>query len=238
MVDPVWLKEVTCGACGAKFKTQKFRSGSVKVLSVDTDFNKVVEGPVNPIYYAVTTCPECNYSARNEDFENQKLEYHPNIVKLALAIKEAKKNHRFPEGLRLTAEEAVKKHVLAITFYKQFKPDNPLTIAGLYMHIAWIFREMKEKDKEVEAMFGALEYYVKTYEKGHQIPEKLGVPGILYLIGELCRLIGNNEEAVQWFSRTVSNREIKSFPSVEHMARESWEKINEEKKRGQSPPKT
>ena len=44
------------------------------------------------------------------------------------------------------------KHLLTITFAKHYKPEDPLTIAGLFMHIAWIYRDSgeKEKDKEVK----------------------------------------------------------------------------------------
>jgi uncharacterized protein len=230
LVDPVWLKEVECKACGAKFKSQRVRSGSIRAVSVDTDFGKKYEG-INPVYYAITTCPQCNYSARNDDFEKQALEYHPEIVKIALAIKGSNKNHVFPETERLSPEDAVKKHLLAISFYKHFKPENPLTIAGLYMHISWIYRENNLTDKETEYMKLAQEYYIKTYEKGTQIPEKIGEPGIAYLIGEIYRKQGNFNEAVQWFSRTVKGDLIKNFPQIEQMARDAWEKINEEKKK-------
>jgi len=228
--EPVWLKEVECKACGRKFITPRLRLTSLRVKSGASDFHKVYEG-LSPILYAVTSCPDCNYSARNEDFDKQELHYHPEVVKMAQAIKQSGKNHVFPEAKEISPEEAVKKHLLAISFYKHYKPENPNTISGLYMHVAWIYRENNNNEKEKEFMAHALEHYIKTFEKGHYIPEKLGEPGIMYLIGELNRLLGNNNEAVKWFSRALQSTHITNFPGIENMAREAWEKITEEKRK-------
>lgn len=229
MTNPIWLKEVKCPACDTVFKTARVRPSALKIKKGEADFHKVYED-LCPLLYAVTSCPYCNYSARNDDFDGKTLEYHPEILKLAIAIKDSKKNLKFPETKETDMETAVKKHLLAITFAKQYKPEDPLTIAGLYMHIAWMYRENGNTEKDLEYQKMALDYYVKTFEKGSHIPEKLGEPGILYLIGELNRVLGNDNEAVTWFSRVVKNSQIKNFPNIENLARDAWEKITEKKK--------
>jgi len=226
----LWLKEVKCPACDAAFKTARVKASSLKVKGIDTDFHKTYED-VKPMLYAVTVCPECNFAARNDDFDKAMLDYQKEVIQIALAVKAAKKNVRFAETFETNTEEAVKKHLLAVTYAKHFKPENPNTIAGLYMHITWMYREDGNTDKEKEYMLKALEYYVKTFEKGTFIPEKIGEPGIIYLIGELNRLLGNNNEAVQWFSRGVRHDHIGNFPNIEHLIRDAWEKITEEKRK-------
>ncbi len=232
MSDPVWLKEVKCPACDSVFKTPRIRSTHLRVKLGEPDFHKVYEG-VNPLLYAVTVCPECNFSQRNDDFDKVTLEYHPEILRIAQAIKKSGKNIRFPEKVETDTDTAVKKHLLAITFYRHWKPENPLMIAGLYMHIVWLYREAGMSDLEKQYMPLALEYYIKTYEKGFQIPEKIGVPGIMYLIGELNRMMGKNTEAVNWFSRVIKHDTIENFPNIENLAREAWEKVTEERKKAQ-----
>jgi uncharacterized protein (DUF2225 family) len=240
MTEPIWIKEVKCPACDAVFKTARVKPSALKVKAGEADFHKIYEN-INPLLYAVTSCPNCNYSARNDDFDDKTMEYHPEIVKLAMAIKDSKKNIRFQETKEIDIETAVKKHLLAITFAKQYKPMDPLTVAGLYMHIAWMYREQGNKDKDLEYQKFALEYYIMTFEKGSHIPEKIGEPGIIYLIGELNRVLGNYSEAVTWFSRVVKHDQISNFPNIENLARDAWEKITEEKRKNQnqdSSPKT
>jgi len=232
MSEAIWFKEVKCAACDAVFKTPRIKSTHLKVKLGESDFHKVYEG-INPILYAVTVCPECNYAQRNDDFDKITLEYHPEIIQIAKAIKASGKNVKFPEGADISVELAVKKHLLAITFYKHWKPENPLAIAGLYMHIVWMYREEGNREKELEFIPHALEYYIKTFEKGLQIPEKIGVPGIMYLIGELNRMLGKYPEAVNWFSKAVKADGIDNFPNIEHLARDAWEKITEEKRKSQ-----
>jgi uncharacterized protein (DUF2225 family) len=228
MGEPLWLKDVKCPACDHAFKTPRVKPSALKVKSSDSDFHKVYED-IHPLFYAVTVCPVCNYGARNDDFDSKTLEYHPEIIKLSSAIRESGKAVNFPEIKEIDADMAVKKHLLTITFAKYFKPEDPLTIAGLYMHVTWIYRENGNKEKEMEYLKYALEYYIKTFEKGSHIPEKIGEPGILYLIGELNRMLGSNNEAVQWFSRALKSSQIVNFPNIENLTRDAWEKITEEK---------
>jgi uncharacterized protein (DUF2225 family) len=230
MSDPLWLKDVKCPACDAAFKTVRVKSSALKVKSIDTDFHKTYEG-VSPLLYAVTVCPECNFAARNDDFDKAQIAYQKEVLALSKAIKSSGKNVRFPEETKTDSEEAVKKHLLAIAFARHFKPENPNTISGLYMHIVWLYREEGNHERELEYMNKALEYYIKTFEKGTFVPEKIGVVGIMYLIGEMYRMLGNYNDAVMWFSRTVKNKEIEGFPNIEHLTRDAWEKINEEKRK-------
>lgn len=230
MGEPIWLKDVKCPACDAVFKAPRIKPSALKVKSGEPDFHKIYEG-INPLLYAVTACPECNYSARNDDFDTKTMEYHPEILKIASAIRESKKNIKFPQTKEIDVETAVKKHLLAITFARHYKPEDPLTIAGLYIHIAWMYREQGNKEKDMEYLKPALEYYVKTFEKGSHIPDKIGVPGIMYLAGELNRMLGNYNDAVLWFSRVVKNEQISNFPNIEHLSRDAWEKITEEKRK-------
>ncbi|MFP4467105.1 MAG: DUF2225 domain-containing protein [Candidatus Goldiibacteriota bacterium] len=231
-VDPIWFKEVECQACGAGQKVPRVRSSALKAKAVEPDFHKIYEG-VNPLLYAVTTCNTCNYSARNDDYDKQPLEYHAEIIKLALAVKNAKKNLVFPNNKEVPYEEAVKKHLLAITFYRHFKPTNPNTIAGLYMHITWMYREQGNEEKEKEYKEQAVKWYIETFERGVHIPEKIGLVGIMYLIGELKRQLGDNKEAVSWFAKIKQNEEIDAYPNIRNLVKDAWEKITEEKRKNQ-----
>jgi len=228
--DPIWFKEVKCQVCDAVHKAPRVKPSALKVKSIEADFHKVYE-KINPLLYAVTVCNQCNYAARNEDYDKVTLEYHKEIIDLAMAIKNSKKNVTFKNERAITYEEAVRKHLLAISFYKHFKPENPNTISGLYMHLVWMSREQKNSEKEKEYMQHALEYYIKTYEKGVHIPEKIGIPGITYLIGELYRKLGDRKEAVNWFARTCQSDEIDAYPNIRNLAKDAWELITEEKKK-------
>lgn len=229
-MEPVWLKKVICKACGKEFITPRIRTSTIKVKSIDSDFKKNYED-INPILYSITSCPECNYSARNEDFDKNELDYHPEIIKLALSIKEHKKNIRFPEDKNITIKQAEQKHILAITFYNCYKPPNFTVISGLYMHLAWIYRDIKDNKKEKEYLLLARDNYIKAYEKGNFIPETIGEPGIIYLIGEINRMLGNYTEAVQWFSKGIKHQDIRNYPNIERLIKDGWEKINEEKRK-------
>ncbi|MNI97829.1 hypothetical protein D3C73_1565510 [compost metagenome] len=50
---------------------------------------------------------------------------------------------------------------------------------------------------------------------------------LLYLIGELNRRVGNNHEAVKWFSRVINDKNIVDSAMI-HASREQWKLLREE----------
>ena len=62
--------------------------------------------------------------------------------------------------------------------------------------------------------------YKEYYEKGNKLPEKLGEPGVLYLIGEIERRLGHYREARTFYAKALSSKELEAFPNVEQLLRE------------------
>lgn len=66
----------------------------------------------------------------------------------------------------------------------------------------------------------AVKAYQEYHEKGGELPEKLGEPGILYLIGELYRRLGQYKEARTYYGRALTSKEIRLFPAIADMTRD------------------
>lgn len=220
MSTPLWNKKIKCPFCAKEFETTRLRSSVIKIKEKQTDFGSVYEGEC-AYFYTLTACPECTFTAQNKDFESVKPQYEPKIVEASKHIRESgkPKPNIFATG-SMTPETAVKRYELAIAFMKMRKYQDLGVMAGLYLHLVWIFRLMKETDKEKAAMAEAAKAYEEYFDKGSKLPDHLGEPGILYLIGELYRRRGLYKESRRFYERALASKEIKSFPQIAEMTRD------------------
>ncbi len=216
----LWNKKLACPFCNGEFETTRLRASAIRVKDKHSDFGSVFEGP-SPYFYAITACPHCSIAARNEEFEKFNAGYEPKLMEVCKKMKSSggAKHEAFHLG-ELSVEQAVKRHELAITMHQFRAHSDASELAGLYMHLAWIYRASGNAEGEKKAMASAAAAYQEFYEKGNKLPEKLGEPGILYLIGELNRRIGNAKEGRQYFSRALMSKELGAFPNIENMLRE------------------
>lgn len=219
MSAALWNKKLACPFCNAEFETTRLRASAIRIKEKFTDFGSGFEG-ISPYFYSITACPSCSIAARNEEFEKFMPGYEPKLMEVSKKLKGKAGNHEAFHVGELTAEQAVKRHELAITMHQFRAHSDAGELAGLYMHIAWIYRSNGNPEPERKALAQAAVAYQEFYEKGNKLPEKLGEPGILYLIGEINRRIGNVKEARSYFSRALTSKELGAFPNIENMLRE------------------
>ncbi len=220
MSTPLWNKNVKCPFCQFEFGTTRMRSSVIKIKEKMTDFGNIYDGEC-AYFYAVTVCPQCTFAALNKDFDSVRADYEPKVMEATKKIRQAnvKKPDIFMLG-SLTPEVAAKRHELAIAFTKMRTYSELGTLAGLCMHLVWIYRLSGNREKEMTAMAEAIKAYQEFHEKGGDLPEKLGEPGVLYLIGELYRRRAQYKEARAYYGRALSSKEIKLYPAIAEMTRD------------------
>ncbi len=227
MSTPLWNKKLKCPFCAFEFETTRMRSSAIRVLDKESDLGTIYEGEI-PFFYDVTACPNCTFAAQNKDFDTLRAQAEPKIMEASKKLRESKnKPDLFVIGT-LTPELAVKRHELALSFLK-IRAYKTLTIqAGLTLHLVWIFRLMKDTVREKEALGRAAQAYQELFDKGSNLPENLGEPGVLYLIGELYRRQGLLREGHRFFERALASKEIKAFPRFADMARDMMGIVKEQ----------
>lgn len=228
MSTPLWNKKLSCPFCNGEFETTRLRASVIRIKEKHSDFGTVYEG-YSPYLYSITACPHCSVAARNEEFEKFLPAYEPKLMEVSRRLKAGKHDTHdaFTLG-ELSVEQAVKRHELAIAMHKWRAHSDSGELAGLWMHVAWMYRAAGDPARERPALEAAAAAYQEYYEKGNKLPEKLGEPGILYLIGEINRRMGKAREARQYFSRALQSKELDAFPNIEHLVREGMLTAKEE----------
>jgi uncharacterized protein len=229
-MEPLYESKISCICCETTFMTTRVRPSFKKATAVDSDFCGHYAGGINPDFYVVRVCPSCGFASTENGLDKlndkQKNTYYERIGV------NWKGGQDF--GGARTAEQAMVTYKLAL-LSAQATDAKDRIIAGLLHHIAWLYRYEKNEQEEQRFLKFALEAYVRVYET-----EGVSVNNarLMFLIGELNRRIGENSEAIKWFSRVVNDKKIMDAAMI-RASREQWQLIreeSEEKRRGQASP--
>ena len=88
-----------------------------------------------------------------------------------------------------------------------FKKEKPISIAGLTLRIAWLYRDEQDSNEELRFMTMARDFYISSYSNGDYSGTQMSETRVLYMIAELSRRIGDEDEAVRGFSRVIERNE-------------------------------
>ncbi|MGQ9631307.1 MAG: DUF2225 domain-containing protein [bacterium] len=124
---------------------------------------------------------------------------------------------------------AIKSFLMASLCYQYRKVPYEVK-GGVFLRIAWLFREAGREDRERSFIERALENYTLAFETQSSISGKLGEDGLAYLIGELNRRLGNLMEAERFYAQVLVNRKARG--SIRRMAEDQMELLRNTRKEG------
>ncbi len=219
-------REYTCPVCRTTFKSFSVRSSATYVEEKESDFHVRYKG-VSPLHYSIIVCPVCEYAASNTTFAK---ELSLNMAEqLAVALSRLRSNDGTIYGEERDLDITLKAFQLAIRT-AQLKKVSPAELSGLLLAAGWITREMKNIDLEKVYVNEALKHYVEAFNNGSREIGNLNDLQATYLIGDLYRRCGEYREAISWFNKVISHKNIKNNPNVEKLARDGWALAREESK--------
>lgn len=215
--DFIFDKSYTCPLCDHDFKSKTVKTGKVKLVSTDTDLRPKYQN-VDSLKYDVVACPYCGYAALNRFF-SQLTSGQMKLIKANIA--EVYKPGP-PEGEILTYDDAIRKHKLTLlnTIVKKGKVSEK---AFICLKLGWLMRgkreSLPEDTKNYENVIQSLvkqenEFLMNAYEGFSEAYTKELFPlcgmdeiTVTYLLAELARRVGKNEEALRLISKVLTTRD-------------------------------
>jgi len=226
-ISPYYAKKIKCINCEHDFSTTKIRSRFIRVISHDADFKPVYHvNEVNPVFYNVSVCPLCGF-AFTEDFS---LYFAPQTKEEISRIITSKWIERSFGGMR-SSDKAIETYKLAY-LSALLKKEKSISIAGLTLRIAWIYRDIAQFANEKRFLSTARNYYLKSYSEGDYVGTQMSEARVLYMIAELASRIGDHEEAIRNFSRVMEQQDRTTDLQVIKLAKERWQEIKWGKEEG------
>lgn len=217
-MDPLYESKIVCICCETAFLTTRVRPSFKRASTVDSDFCGHYSNGINPDFYVVRVCPSCGFASTEHGLEKlndkQKQSYYERIGV----------NWKVQDfGGPRTAKQAMVTYKLAL-LTAQATGASDRIISGILHHIAWLYRYESNETEEQRFLKYALDAYIKVFETEGV---SLNNAKLMFLIGELNRRIGENNEAVKWFSRVVNDKKIMDAAMI-RACREQWQLIREE----------
>ncbi|MDT3699951.1 MAG: DUF2225 domain-containing protein [Thermincola sp.] len=230
--NPFFEQQKQCPVCNNKFTVTRVRSSACFVIQRETDFH-VKYRDLDPLLYSIWVCPNCQYANTDKEFVQDFKPHELERLKKGLSL--LKSEEPDLSGAR-TLPTALRALELAIRT-AMIRQAPAIVQAGLYLRSSWLMRDLGKTREEVKYAEQAKKLYQQSFEKewGH-VSAKMSDARIMYLIGELNRRMGNNEEAIKWFSRTMSAKAINLEPEIKRLVRDQWETAREDYKKLQLKP--
>ena len=210
ILNHLFDKQVICPVCDSHFKTKTVKSKSPRVMAKDSDFF-VRYSVANPYFYDVCICNSCGYAAMKSDFE--KLKSHKKELVLS-NVTPKWKPREYPDIL--DEKLAIERYKLALLNAVLINlPDS--TKAMISLKIAWMHRLLDDTTQETLFLKQALEGFNDAYIKEILPIYGLQRDSLMYLLGELNRKLGNYQNSLLWYSKTIVS--TNSSYKVKEMAR-------------------
>jgi len=218
----LYNKVMKCLLCQQSFTTTKVRKSAIKVIGQDTDLKPLYEaGGINPLFYNVHVCMNCGYSF-TEDFSSYFGPGTAEVLKASVSDHWVKQDY---SGERAPVK-AIKSYKLAL-YSGVLKKEKHLTLAGLALRTAWIYRDMGRKKEEKRFLSIAAREYEEAFSQ-EDVAEKMSEIKVLYLLGELNRKLARREKAISYFSQVIERQRQSNEKQIIEMARDRWHELRDE----------
>lgn len=224
-LEPLFDRTIDCIHCKQKFTSKNVRSKFVKVKSYDTDFcPHYTSEDANPILYTPYVCPHCGFS-----FTGDFSKYFPPHI--AVEIQTKVSDNWVPQdyGQIRTIDQAINAYKLTV-YCATLKKEKHISIGGLYMRIAWLYRSKGSEEHEHRFLKLSLQQYLDSYSTDDFRGTQVSDVKLLYLLGDIYRRVGDIEHAVLYFSKVIEKKSSTVETGIVDMARERWMDIREQQK--------
>jgi len=225
-LSPFYEKKVECLSCNQSFSATKIRKKLVKVDKTDTDFCPTYsESSVPALFYNVFVCEHCGFSF-TEDFTKY---FAPGVKEQILKQISSKWVKRSYNHER-TLSQALEAYKLAF-ISGLIKKEKFITLAGLTLRIAWLYRKLQNEKQEQRFLKIARDYYIESYSTEDYASTQMTDTRVIYMIAELTRRTGDLDLATRYYSKIIENQRVGGEAKVIEMAKEQWQLVREEREK-------
>ncbi|MDR0139925.1 DUF2225 domain-containing protein [Metabacillus idriensis] len=225
-VDFLYDKNIDCPICKHTYTTKKVKRGFIRAVKHDTDFcSYYSKNEFSPLLYYVNVCPACGFSMseefspgfpfRTEEIINDKIRANWGSMNFCK---------------KRSVKDAIHTYKLAI-YSGVLKKEKHVSMGGLYLRLAWLYRTEQMELQENRFLKLALEEYVASYINDDFSGTHLTELKVLYLIGELSRRSNEEAQAALYFSKIIEKQKKTEEKVIVEMAKDRWREMREMKQK-------
>lgn len=206
-------KKITCPICKKEFATLKIKTSSLVLEKTDGDLRSHFKG-IEPLYYDVTTCPNCLYSALAESFE------HPDKPNSPLPTElNALSGSGLEFGVAMNTASVFAGYYLALLCAPTYFSKNGFATAKLQLKLSRIYQDCGDAKMEAITAKNALDSYMYVYLNMEVPPNQ--DQQLCLIIGELYLKQNDLKNAKDYFFKAKTNRS-----GAPHLQRHAEDRID------------
>jgi len=195
--------EVTCPVCNNDFKARAVKTSAARILRRDSD-SFIIFDVINPYFYDVWVCDRCGYAAMKRDF-NKIRDSEINLVKEKIRPKWQPRS--YPDVYDVNI--AIERFKLSLLNYYVINAKASKKAMNC-LKLAWMYRLLKDSENEAVFLKQALHGFNYAYFNESFPLYNMDKFTSMYIIGELNRRLGNNDESLKWFSQIITAHGVPS----------------------------
>ncbi|WP_243124589.1 DUF2225 domain-containing protein [Clostridium sp. AWRP] len=210
--------EIICPVCDNDFKARAVKTSAARILRRDSD-SFIIFDVINPYFYDVWVCDKCGYAAMKRDF-NKIRDSEIELVKEKIRPKWQPRS--YPEVYDVNV--AIERFKLSLLNYYVIGAKASKKAMNC-LKLAWMYRILENSENEAVFLRQALEGFNYAYFNEAFPLYNMDKFTSMYIIGELNRRLGNNDESLKWFSQIITTHGIPS--KLKDRSREQRDLIKE-----------
>ena len=194
------------------------RSSRLRISRIDMDFRQRYEN-FEPLWYIVWVCPHCLYANFHYEFHRVPEKGKQAILKNASFIKN---QIDFEFTTPRNIDQVFNAHYLALNSLATGVQDLS-KIGCLWLRLSWLYQDVKDEEMFRFASNKALEFLKESYDnlKTYYLQDQN--QRLCYLIGELYLRGGEFDEALNYFRKSINNKDGNS--NINRQARDRVQEI-------------
>lgn len=186
-----------CPVCKTDFKALKIRD--VKLIPLRVGELRTAFKDVEPLYYEITTCPKCRYSAQTVLFDRLILSHRKMIMeRLAPFLPTLAPWTETPDS-----DAVFERYYLALHCAETGFSDHALVEAGLWLKLSGIYADADDRAMELYAASEAQKMYVTAFQTIRIPPQKN--PSLCLRAGLLSAKIGDERNAREFLYKVKTD---------------------------------
>lgn len=222
VTDFIYSVARECPVCNTKIQITKVRNKLTNTKQ-DMDFCMYYK-ELNPYYYVVAVCPFCGYAANEVNF-------------MDISAKDAEKIRNIVKdvscSIDYSGERTIAQGIAALKLALHYSNELnhlPSRKAGLYLRLAWLYRELGDVEFENVAMQEALYNYELALAKEDFPIGNMSDTATEYLVAILKINTGNKEGGRVSLSKLIASHKAKQEKRIYELAQNVWNELKEQSK--------
>ena len=199
--EGVYEDDVSCPLCKHKFKTMKVIVSKLRQEGTDSDL-RVRYKDVDPMYYDIVSCPNCLYSASENQFSYAT---HRIAQRVNIELEPFRSQTVVLPGLLRDSFTVIAGYYLAILCAPICIDSHEIVQARHWQKLGWIYGDSQDGVMSKNAFEHSLAAFRHAYDHFDYSPKQM--QQMCFIMGDIYQKLGDYENARRYFYDAKANRE-------------------------------